>query len=147
MTTSIGLSPSCRLACAVAIAATAAALPAFIPSAIAADMPAQVRPVAVAQPLWTGFYFGAHGGGAWGSSRLVDPAFQIAFDPVTIKSSGALAGAQMGANWQFGNIVVGGELDASWTSVKGSVPVDPNFGPVVSGFMTKSARWRPAPGA
>jgi outer membrane immunogenic protein len=137
MTTSIRLSSSRRLACAVVVAATAAALPASIPSAVAADMPAQVRPVAVAQPLWTGFYFGAHGGGAWGSSRFVDPSFNNAFDPVTIKSNGALAGAQLGANWQFGNIVVGGELDASWTSVKGSSPVDPFFGPTRSGFSNK----------
>ena len=28
---------------------------------------------------------------------------------------------QVGANWQFGNVVVGGEIDASWASLKGSV--------------------------
>src|SRR5262249_37808814 len=44
---------------------------------------------------------------------------------VTVKSSGALAGAQMGANWQFGSIVVGGELDASWANIKGSLAGDP----------------------
>jgi outer membrane immunogenic protein len=35
----------------------------------------------------------------------------------------------MGANWQFGNVVVGGELDASWSSLKGNAAFDPTFLP------------------
>jgi outer membrane immunogenic protein len=137
MKTAIRLFTSRRLTCAIVVAATAAAWQSFVPSAFAADMPVQARPVAVAPPLWTGFYFGAHGGGAWGSSRFVDPSFNNAFQPVYIKSSGAIAGAQLGADWQFGNIVVGGELDASWSSVSGEVPVDPLFGAPASGFRNK----------
>jgi outer membrane immunogenic protein len=115
-----------RLACAAAIA-TLTTLPLSTFSSVAADMPAQPSPAAVAAPLWTGFYIGLHGGGGWGRSRLEDPDFQITYQPAYVDSRGALAGAQMGANWQFGNVVVGGELDASWSSVKGSTAPDPAF--------------------
>ncbi len=135
MKSAIRLFKSRRLTCAIVVAATVAAWQSPVSPAVAADMPAQVRPAAVAPPLWTGFYIGAHGGGGWGTSRLEDPAFRLTFDPVDIKSNGALAGAQLGANWQFGNFVVGGEIDASWTSIQGSTPKHPDF--LMSGFITK----------
>src|SRR5205823_3783332 len=106
MTISVARSARHWLAYAVTIAATAAALPLSTLSAVAADILAQPRPPAVASPLWTGFYIGVHGGGGWGSSRVQDPDFGVTFEPVFVKSSGALAGAQMGANWQFGSVVV-----------------------------------------
>jgi outer membrane immunogenic protein len=127
MTISIGRSARLWLAYAAAIAATLAGFPLSTSSAVAADMPAQPRPPVVAAPPWTGFYIGLHGGGGWGSSSLEDPDFQITYQRVAVKSSGWLAGAQMGANWQFGSFVVGGELDASWASVKGSTAPDPAF--------------------
>ena len=121
MTTSIARSLSRWLACAAVTAATAAGLP-FVPSASAADMPAQARPAVVAAaPLWTGFYIGIHGGGGWVSTHLSDPSLMVFFETKIINSSGPLAGVQVGANWQFGNVVVGGEIDASWASLKGSV--------------------------
>ncbi len=125
MTTSIVRSARLWLACAGAIAATLATLPLSTSSAVAADMPVQPRPPVAAAPLWTGFYIGLHGGGGRGSSHLEDPDFQITYAPLVVKSSGWLAGAQIGADWQFGSIVVGGELDASWASVKGSIAPDP----------------------
>jgi outer membrane immunogenic protein len=82
-------------------------------------------PVVAPVPLWNGFYMGIHGGGGLGSSRLVDPDFVIVFDRVSMDTRGALAGAQIGGNWQFDNVVVGGEIDVSWTSIKGSLPIDP----------------------
>lgn len=122
MTTSIARSLSRWLACAAITAATAAGLPASVPSAFAADMPAQARPVViVAAPLWTGFYIGVHGGGGWASTHLSDPSLMVFFETKQINSSGPLGGLQVGANWQFGNVVVGGEIDASWASLKGSV--------------------------
>jgi outer membrane immunogenic protein len=122
MTTSIARSLSRWLACAAVTAATAAGLPASVPSALAADMPAQARPaVVVAAPLWTGFYIGIHGGGGWASTHLSDPSLMVFFETKIINSSGPLGGVQVGANWQFGNVVVGGEIDASWASLKGSV--------------------------
>jgi outer membrane immunogenic protein len=127
MTISIAGSARGRLAHAAAIVATLTTLPLSTFSAVAADMPAQPSPPVAAAPLWTGFYIGLHGGGGWGRSRLEDPDFEITYQPAYVDSHGALAGAQMGANWQFGNLVVGGELDASWSSVKGSTAPDPTF--------------------
>ena len=109
-----------RLAYAVAIAATAATLPLFAPPALAADMLVQPRQPVAARPLWTGFYIGVHGGGGWATSTLNDPDFQITYTSLSVKSSGWLAGAQVGADWQFGSIVVGGELDASWANINGN---------------------------
>jgi outer membrane immunogenic protein len=127
MTISIERSARLWLAHAAAIAATLTFFPLSTSSAIAADMLAQPRPPVVAAPLWTGFYIGVHGGEGWGRSRLEDPDFEITYLPVIVKSSGWLAGAQMGADWQFGSVVVGGELDASSASVKGSTAPDPAF--------------------
>jgi outer membrane immunogenic protein len=132
MTISIARSARLWLAYAAAIAAILATLPLSTSSAVAADMLAQPRPAVVAAPLWTGFYIGLHGGGGWGSSRLEDPDFSITYQPVSIKSKGWLAGAQMGADWQFGSVVIGGELDTSWASVKGSTAPDP--GVILSGL-------------
>jgi opacity protein-like surface antigen len=123
------------LACVAVVAAIAAVLPASIPSASAADMPIRPAPQVVERPLWTGFYIGVHGGGGWGSTRVEDPNFQLTYGPVSIKSSGALAGAQVGANWQFGSVVIGGEIDASWMSVRGDVAAPPAF--PFSAFETK----------
>ena len=125
MTISISRSARLRQVHAAAIVASLAFLSLSTLSAVAAEF-AQPRAVVAASP-WTGFYIGVHGGGGWGSSRLQDPDFELAFDPVNIRSQGALAGAQVGANWQFGNVVIGGELDASWSSIKGNRPADPAF--------------------
>lgn len=101
-------------------------------SAKAADMTVKA-PVVAPVPLWNGFYIGAHGGYGFGSSRLVDPSFAFAQDRFTMDTKGALAGAQVGGNWQFDNIVVGAELDLSWASIKGNRPVDP-ANPILSGL-------------
>ena len=90
-------------------------------SAMSADLPVKAAPTPVAAPLWTAFYIGAHGGWGQGRSRLEDPSL-VAFgrNPLFVESRGALAGLQMGADWQLGNVVVGGEIDASWSSIRGS---------------------------
>ena len=95
-------------------------------SAIAADLPVKAASPPVELPLWTAFYIGVHGGGGQGRSRLEDPHFDIVYQPLYVESRGALAGAQVGADWQFGNVVVGAQLDASWMSIKGSV-TDPSL--------------------
>jgi outer membrane immunogenic protein len=91
-------------------------------SAIAADLPVKAAPLPVAAPLWTAFYIGAHGGWGQGRSHLEDPSL-VAFgpNPMSVESRGSLAGVQMGADWQFGNLVVGAEIDGSWSSIKASV--------------------------
>jgi outer membrane immunogenic protein len=103
-----------RAATAIALLATS--------SAIAADLPVKAAPVIVEAPLWTAFYIGAHGGWGQGRSHLEDPSL-VAFgpNPLSVESSGSLAGVQIGADWQFGNLVIGGEIDGSWSSIKASV--------------------------
>ena len=115
-----------QISCVLATLSLLTIVPLSASSAVAADF-AVKSPPAVAAPLWTAFYVGLHGGAGKGKSQLEDPDFQIAFDRVTMNSSGSLAGAQVGADWQFGSVVVGGELDASWSSIKGSVAPDPAF--------------------
>jgi opacity protein-like surface antigen len=91
-------------------------------SAMAADLPVKAA-APVAAPLWTAFYIGAHGGWGQGRSRLEDPSF-VAFgrNPVFMDSRGSLFGVQLGADWQLGNFVVGGEIDASKASIRGETP-------------------------
>lgn len=130
----ISLSRSARrfLSCVAAVTPLLAAMPLTATSANAADMTVKA-PVVAPVPLWNGFYIGAHGGYGMGSSRLVDPSFAFAQDRFTMDTKGALAGAQVGGNWQFDNIVVGAELDLSWASIKGNRPFDP-ANPILSGL-------------
>lgn len=102
--------------------------------ALAADLPvkAPMMPVAVAPAWsWTGFYIGGNAGYSWGRSRsnvdyfnpvngapIVPPAGSITAND--FKLDGAVAGGQVGYNWQTGSWVWGLEADAQWTGEKGS---------------------------
>jgi outer membrane immunogenic protein len=93
-------------------------------SARAADLPNRSNPPSTyAAPTdspfsWTGFYFGINGGYDSGWSRWSDPL--VGANSGHFKPSGALAGGQVGYNWQVGSVVLGIETDADWLSVKGS---------------------------
>ncbi len=65
---------------------------------------------------WTGFYVGVHGGFGWGETDWNSDlaGFDTQFDV-----DGALAGGQIGYNWQRDQIVVGVEADASWSDISG----------------------------
>jgi outer membrane immunogenic protein len=87
-----------------AVAAGALSVPAF-----AADLgnvePLPVPDVVEAQPAndWTGFYLGVLGGYGWGTADT---------DAVgDIDADGFDVGGYAGANWQWGNFVVGAEGD------------------------------------
>jgi outer membrane immunogenic protein len=98
----------------ILLAGIAATIVASAP-ALAADAP---RPYYKAPPVyapfnWTGFYFGGHVGGQWGS--VTDRTFGGGdTDP-----SGWLGGVLAGYNWQAGPWVVGIEGDAGWGSTSG----------------------------
>jgi len=106
---------------------------ALVQIASAADLPAKApvykTPVAVA-PSWTGFYIGANVGGGWGNQSVNYAAndltaaflfFLGAPPPASFTTSGALAGLQLGYNWQFaGNWLAGLEADFDWSGIKGS---------------------------
>ncbi|HLH98590.1 MAG TPA: outer membrane protein [Xanthobacteraceae bacterium] len=85
--------------------------------ALAADL--SVAPIYKAPPVvtppaynWSGFYLGANGGGAWGTSGWDSAG---SFHP-----SGGVAGGTAGVNWQFGSAVLGVEGDVDWSTLKGS---------------------------
>jgi outer membrane immunogenic protein len=100
----------------------------FVQVANAADMPMPHRVVADPPPSWTGAYIGFHAGYGWTTDATGTAVGTVAagpspFGPLTISqnSDGAIAGLQLGYNWQFANSWVAGiEADASGTGLKGS---------------------------
>lgn len=95
--------------------------------AVAADLPvrrAAPAPVPVAFS-WTGFYFGVHVGGGWGTKEWTTVPFSIgglsvpAFPFGEGSVNGILGGGQIGFNWQTGVLVLGVEADISWTNLEG----------------------------
>jgi opacity protein-like surface antigen len=88
----------------------------------AADLPVIMpvkAPVPVAAPWsWTGFYIGGNIGGALEYSKLHDPFGPVSFgDKVT--TTAAIAGGQIGGNYQIGNVVIGAGADLSWVTSRG----------------------------
>jgi outer membrane immunogenic protein len=86
--------------------------------AMSADLPARmpVKAPPILEPIftWTGFYGGINGGYSFGSAKTTArPAAGV--QTFNTKPDGALAGAQIGYNWQAGNIVYGLEGDGQWT--------------------------------
>jgi outer membrane immunogenic protein len=94
-------------------------------SALAADLAPKAPPAP--DWNWTGLYAGFHAGWGWAvdSTGTASSAFAASpispFEPVTLplSSSGAVAGVQLGYNWQFApRWVVGIEGDISATGFK-----------------------------
>ena len=102
------------------------ALAAALQPAAAADLPVAYRaPQNYVIFTWTGFYFVAHGGGAWGrkdatTQPLVVGGVLVGPPGNSLDVSGGLAGGQIGANYQAGSWVLGVEADASWADLTGS---------------------------
>ena len=102
------------------------ALAAALQPAAAADLPVAYRaPQNYVIFTWTGFYFGAHGGGGWGRkdeaiSPFVFGGALVGPPGTNVDISGGLAGGQIGANYQAGSWVFGVEADASWADLTGN---------------------------
>jgi outer membrane immunogenic protein len=119
---------------------------ATIAPASAADIPVKAPTVQAVVFSWTGMYAGVHGGYGWGNNGTRDTHFfnQIngAITPLGvpdleeipaglgINSRGFLGGGHFGFNYQMNRLVVGGEVDLSYTGIKGSAGVS---GTVTSG--------------
>src|SRR5580700_6824692 len=60
---------------------------------------------------WSGFYVGAFGGGGFGNHNLNNALGPAGFANFTVNytSTGAVAGGELGYNYQSGNIVFGVE--------------------------------------
>jgi outer membrane immunogenic protein len=103
------------LASAVTLALATAA-------AHAADLPVKAPILKAPPPLptWTGFYAGINAGYSFGhdSYTNVQPGFDSGLTAITAPA-GAVLGGQLGYNWQVGNLVLGLEGDAQWTSQDG----------------------------
>jgi outer membrane immunogenic protein len=82
---------------------------------------------------WTGWYLGLNGGGGWGNRHADyvanDAASALLFSPAvggqptqtSLRTSGALAGLQLGYNWQFlPRFLVGLETDIDLADVNGT---------------------------
>ncbi|NVN86442.1 MAG: porin family protein [Rhodopseudomonas sp.] len=97
--------------------------------AVAADLPARAytkAPAYVAAVYdWSGFYIGANGG--WGTSRKCWDYSGTAAARLAVNVSegchdadGAVAGGQIGYNWQMGSWVFGLEAQGDWADLKGT---------------------------
>jgi outer membrane immunogenic protein len=88
-------------------------------SARAADVLVGAAPVAGPPPVfynWTGLYLGGNVGGHFGNDDISTSSL-AAIDTISstsLKPQGALAGLQVGYNWQIGNVLLGIELDGNW---------------------------------
>lgn len=109
------------LASSLVAAAFGAALATNATAADPAPAPMVTKaPVAVIAQTWQGVYVGANAGGAWSRSCWV---FNPNGAPTTegcLHPSGAVAGGQIGANWQSGNVVFGLEAAGDWANLKNS---------------------------
>ena len=119
-----------RCLTAAAFAATTAA---FAAPLAAADFPVKAPPGPLVAPSWSGFYAGVHGGWGWDTTHISIPFGSPPFGTIEATTSGPLAGGQIGANWQYGNVVLGLELDGSWTFIRGNSGTN-------QGVITSTAR-------
>jgi outer membrane immunogenic protein len=70
-------------------------------------------PTAYGNYNWRGFYFGPNGGYSEGNGASFATTNGLTGSTGNLK--GAIAGGQVGYNWQWGNIVAGLEGDAQWS--------------------------------
>jgi len=122
-----------RVSTCKAFAASALVVMAATSVASAADMApryTKAPPPVVEVWNWTGFYIGGNAGYSWGRANSNVSYFNTATGlpivppPGSITSAGfdmngAIAGGQIGYNWQSNNWVFGLEADAQWSDEKG----------------------------
>jgi outer membrane immunogenic protein len=93
--------------------------------AMAADMslpPAPPPVQAPPPPLWTGFYVGVNGGGAWDPTGGQNTNCGSACTAAETTLAGVAGGVQVGYNYQLGVMVIGVEGEFSGSSLRGSYP-------------------------
>jgi opacity protein-like surface antigen len=93
----------------------------------AGTLPAKKASPMMPARSWTGTYVGIHLGAGWGRNNWSDP-----FPPVSglgdrVDIGGALAGGQIGFNYQIGFAVWGLEADAAWANIQGTNTCFPGF--------------------
>jgi outer membrane immunogenic protein len=145
----VGGREMCRFV--VSVVAAAALSICVAQAASAAGLP--VKAPAYQAPIWTGFYIGINGGGAFGTTRVTHtgltttagtPAGSFNLDH---RSNGWLAGATFGYNWQMASWVIGGELDFDGADIHGTGRLDgtavtlrDGSGGIAGNFVTASEK-------
>src|SRR5262245_13013819 len=89
---------------------------------LAADYPVKAPANVATAYNWTGFYIGIHGGYAWGDGTTENITGSTNFPAGLIRDrhpSGPFAGGQIGANYQFGQWVLGIEADLAASGIEG----------------------------
>jgi hypothetical protein len=117
--------------------------PTGVAPGLATPLPGIYKAQPAQAPLanWTGFYGGAHFGGAFssGEDEFVAPA--LLGTPMHIKTnpSGALGGIQLGYNYIASpNWLTGVEWEFSWTTAQGKADF---FNNVTAAALTSSHKW------
>ncbi|MGA2290766.1 outer membrane protein [Bradyrhizobium sp.] len=90
--------------------------------ALGADLPPYGKAPAVVSPLydWSGFYVGVFGGGGFGNHNVNNGTPNgFASYIFTYDATGAVAGGEIGYNFQSGSYVVGVEATGFWSDIKG----------------------------
>jgi len=88
----------------------------------AADLPVRLPPPMQAVYTWTGFYLGVNAGGGWSNANSdFSTAGFPSFAGVDNHLAGAIAGGQVGYNWQSGSWVIGVEADFQYSGMKSSI--------------------------
>jgi outer membrane immunogenic protein len=99
------------------ISATLLAAALSVGAAQAADLPMVTKaPAKIVAQTWTGCYIGVHAGYGWGRKKWSDAGVGE-FD--SHSSDGALAGGQIGCDYQTGAWVTGLEAQGAWADIKG----------------------------
>ena len=93
--------------------------------ALGADLPTYSKAPSIAAPVydWSGFYVGGFGGGGYGNHNVnnaLGPNTPFADYTANYSSTGAVAGGEVGYNWQSGAFVFGLESDLFWSGIKGN---------------------------
>ncbi len=86
--------------------------------AVAASACASAADVTPLTYDWTGFYLGAQAGYGWGDNTFTYVG-GVGPPQENVDVSGLVGGATLGANRQFGNIVLGLEGDISYSGISG----------------------------
>jgi outer membrane immunogenic protein len=106
----------------------------------AADLPVKAPPLLAAPAFnWSRCYVGVHAGYGWGrdkndfgtaiaSGATENEGFPAEFGPFDHNTSGGVAGAQAGCNWQWApGWLVGIEGEVFWSGIKGSSTAPEDF--------------------